>query len=298
MASVGFTTDRPTGGDGHLCCAYAGEDEWARSTVGFVQDALAAGRQVLYLPDTAAPEAVLERLCRAGVDARAAADAGRLVVRRADRSHPRDLPFDPDRMVELWERACAAALAAGHAGLSAVDEMSWCARGTPGAERVLEYELRLDFEVFARLPLTVLCLYDRAVVPEDTTALLIGAHVRRPAPDGRALDAVPAADAEPPLAVTPLGDRVGLCLRGGADADTRAVLEGALAALVRLPGPVLHLDLSGADFLDTAAVAALAATARSARGRGRRLVVHHSPHSLRRVAEMFPAECDALELAP
>lgn len=298
MSSVGCAAARPPGGAGHLCCAYAGEDEWARSVTGFVRDALTAGRQVLYFSDVAAPEAVLRRLDRCGVGASAAADAGRLVVQQAEESYLRSLPFDPDRMVEVWGRACADALDAGHTGLAALGEMSWYARGTPGAERLLEYELRLNAEVFARLPLTALCLYDRGAVPGDAVALLTGAHVRHLTPGGRTLGAPPATGPAPPLAATPLEDRVGLRLRGGADADTRTVLEGALAALVRLPGPVLHLDLSGADFLDTAAVAALAAAARAERDRGRRLVVHHPPHSLRRVAEMFPDECGALETAP
>ncbi|URN14510.1 STAS domain-containing protein [Streptomyces radiopugnans] len=69
--------------------------------------------------------------------------------------------------------------------------------------------------------------------------------------------------------------------------------------MARLPGPMVHLDLSGADFLDTAAVAALAAAVRRrARAGPRRLVLHRPPHSLRRVAAMFPEECGGLEIAP
>ncbi|GAA2445951.1 MEDS domain-containing protein [Streptomyces macrosporus] len=296
MSSDGFDPVRPSGGDGHLCCAYAGEDEWARCAAVFVRDALAGGRRVVYFSDTAAPEAVVERLARAGVAARAAADRGQLVVRRAEDSYLRRLPFDPDRMVTAWEEMCAAAVEAGYTGVSAVGEMAWCAREVPGADRLLEYELRLNEEVFARLPLTALCLYDRGAVPEETTALLTAAHTRRLSPCGRAT-AVDAR-AEPPLGVTPLVDRVGLRLRGGADADTRVVLRGALAALARLPGPVVHLDLSGTDFTDTAAVAALAAAAGAERARGRRLILHHPPHSLRRVVELFPDECGPLEMVP
>ncbi|MFP8907041.1 MEDS domain-containing protein [Streptomyces atacamensis] len=277
----------------HVCCAYAGERQWARSAAEFVREGLAAGRRVVYFADTAAPAAVVERLGRNGVDAVAAVERGGLVVRRAEDSYLRRPPFDPDRMARAWEQECATAIREGYAGLYAVGEMAWCARGVPGADRLLEYELRLNREVFARLPLTALCLYDRAVVPEGTTALLTAAHIRRLFPDGRS-----GARTEPPLGVTPLADRTGFGLRGGADADTRAVLETALAALARLPGPMVHLDLSGADFLDTAAVAALAAAAGAERGRGRRLVLHRPPHSLRRVAAMFPEECGGLEIAP
>ncbi|GAA2408334.1 hypothetical protein GCM10010420_40770 [Streptomyces glaucosporus] len=299
MASAGFAQDhRPSGGTGHLCCAYSGEDEWARSAAVFVRNGLAGGRRVVYFADTAAPETVVERLGRAGVDAAAAVDRGRLVVRRSGDSYLRRLPFDPDRMVAAWDRVCATAHGAGYTGVWAVGEMSWCARGIPGAERLLEYELRLNEEVFTRLPLTALCLYDREAVPGDVTALLTAAHTRRLVPDGRAVPVAAGEWPRPPLGATPLEDRTGFRLRGGADADTRAVLRGVLDALVRLPGPVVHLDLSGTDFVDTASVAALAAVAAAERTRGRRVVLHRPPHSLRRVAALFADECGALETVP
>ncbi|MGK5447875.1 MEDS domain-containing protein [Streptomyces radiopugnans] len=283
------------GGGGHLCCAYAGEDEGERGAAVFVRNGPAGGQQVVYFSDTAAPEAVVERLGRAGIDAQAALDRRRLVVRRAEDSYLRWLPFAPGRMVAAWEQACAAALEAGCTGLHAVGETAWCARETPGADRVLEYELRLNAEVFTRLPLTALCLYDREAVPEDTTALLTAARTRRLDFRGRVAPATDT-DAGLPLGATPSEDRVGFRLRGDADLDTRAVLEKVLAALARLPGPVVHLDLSGAGFLDAAAVAELVAAAAAERGRGRRLVPHRPPYSLRRVAGMFPDECGTLEM--
>ncbi|MFI5671897.1 STAS domain-containing protein [Streptomyces sp. NPDC051704] len=99
------------------------------------------------------------------------------------------------------------------------------------------------------------------------------------------------------LTARPLRDRPGALLCGSCDLDTRPVLSAALGVLTRIPGAVVHLDLSGVAFLDAAAVAALVQANATVTGQGRRLVLHHPPYSLRKVVEMFPDECAALEVA-
>ncbi|MFE2147013.1 STAS domain-containing protein [Streptomyces sp. NPDC059456] len=100
-----------------------------------------------------------------------------------------------------------------------------------------------------------------------------------------------------PLTARPLRDRPGALLHGNCDLDTRPVLSAALCVVTRIPGPVVHLDLSGVAFLDAAAVAALVQANATVAGQGRRLLLHHPPYSLRKVVEMFPDECAALEVA-
>ncbi|MEV0414311.1 STAS domain-containing protein [Streptomyces sp. NPDC050448] len=101
----------------------------------------------------------------------------------------------------------------------------------------------------------------------------------------------------PALTVQPLRDRPGALLGGRCDLDTRPILSATLGVLTRIPGPVVHLDLSAVTFLDTAAVAALVQANATVTGQGRRLLLHHPPYSLRKVVELFPDECAALEVA-
>ncbi|MEU2448860.1 MULTISPECIES: STAS domain-containing protein [unclassified Streptomyces] len=99
------------------------------------------------------------------------------------------------------------------------------------------------------------------------------------------------------LTARPLRDRPGALLSGRCDLDTRPILSAALGVVTRIPGPVVHLDLSAVGFLDAAAVAALVQANATVAGQGRRLLLHHPPYSLRKVVEMFPEECAALEVA-
>ncbi|MFF5703812.1 STAS domain-containing protein [Streptomyces sp. NPDC012794] len=99
------------------------------------------------------------------------------------------------------------------------------------------------------------------------------------------------------LTAVPLGDRAGARLSGSGDLDSRRALGAALASVSLMPGRVVHLDLAAVSFLDAAAVAALVRASAAFRGQGRCLLLHDPPYSLRKVVEMFPDECAALEVA-
>nr|WSX53459.1 STAS domain-containing protein [Streptomyces sp. NBC_00974] len=99
------------------------------------------------------------------------------------------------------------------------------------------------------------------------------------------------------LTALPLQDRAGARLSGSCDLDTRQSLSAALGILAGVSGAVVHLDLSAVSFLDPAAVAALVQASAALNGQGRRLLLHDPPYSLRKVVEMFPDECAALEVA-
>ncbi len=136
---------------------------------------------------------------------------------------------------------------------------------------------------------------DRSVPPDGAQALydtVVWADaVVRCAPTGAGKGAAPT------LTAQPLRDRPGALLSGSCDLDTRPILRAALSVVTRIPGPVVHLDLSAVAFLDTAAVAALLQAATTVTGQGRRLLLHHPPYSLRKIVAMFPDECAALEVA-
>ncbi|MCX4775646.1 STAS domain-containing protein [Streptomyces sp. NBC_01264] len=106
-----------------------------------------------------------------------------------------------------------------------------------------------------------------------------------------------AAGASAPLTARPWQDRPGARLSGSCDLDSRQCLSAALGVVTAIPGPVVHLDLSAVIFLDAAAVAALVRASAALGGQGRRLLLHDPPYSLRKVVEMFPDECAALEVA-
>ncbi|MEU1054182.1 MEDS domain-containing protein [Streptomyces sp. NPDC005876] len=267
---------RPAAGH-HSSVVFADDQEWAGHLCAFVRDGLDQGEEIAYFADSTEPERVLRTLTEAGIDATAAVKRGQLSVSTATRTYLAGTGFDPDAMIGLWYEAVQSATARGYGGLRAIGEMSWGARDIAGADRLLEYELRIHQEVFERLPLTAWCFYDRRLLPDDCVDVLAGAHpVSRGGPVGR-----------PALRVTPLTDRPGLRISGSAGYDTRDVVAAAAAAVRGMPAPRVELDLAELRHLDAASLAALAAAAAD-RPAGGPLGVRHAPPSLRRLLDLFP----------
>ncbi|MET9591887.1 MEDS domain-containing protein [Streptomyces sp. NPDC006516] len=260
----------------HSSVVFSDDEQWAEHLCAFVHDGLEKGEHVHYFADTTSPERVLRALADAGIDGAGAAARGQLSVSVAARTYLAGATFDPDAMIGLWFDTAEAARASGYRGVRVVGEMSWGARDIAGADRLLEYELRIHEEVFAHLPLTAWCFYDRRLMSSEYANVLAGAHLtHRGEPYG-----VPA------LRVAPLTDRPGLLMSGSAGYDTREAVAAA-AAVLSGAAPRMELDLAALRHLDAASLATLAYAAAGRRG-GAPLKVRQAPSPLRRLLQLFP----------
>ncbi|WP_256916497.1 STAS domain-containing protein [Streptomyces hilarionis] len=154
------------------------------------------------------------------------------------------------------------------------------ARRITGAQRLLEYELRIHHEVFEQLPLTAWCFYDRRLMPSEALDVLAGAHLT-------SKGAAPRSPGRRRLTVTPLADRPGFRLSGSAGYESRRATTAASAALAASTAKDLSLDLSGLDHLDIAALTDIAHAARR-RAAKTPLRLVGAPPALRRMLELFP----------
>ncbi|WP_245877313.1 MEDS domain-containing protein [Streptomyces glaucescens] len=264
---------------------FADDGEWAAHLCVFVRGGLEQGERIHYFADATDPERVVRALTDAGIDAVAAVRRGQLSVSTAAQTYLAGTGFDPDAMIRLWHDAVEAASVLGYRGLRAIGEMSWGARDIPGADRLLEYELRIHHEVFDLLPLKAWCFYDRRLLSDDQVNLLAGAHLtRRGDPVGG-----------PVLRVAPLLDHPGLLMAGSTGYDTRHVVAAAAAALRGMPTKRVELDLAGLRHVDAASLATLADAAVS-RPAGTPLRVRQAPPSLRRLLDLFPERGSAVEV--
>ncbi|MET9700768.1 MEDS domain-containing protein [Streptomyces sp. NPDC006529] len=143
----------------HLCLAFADDAEQRRVVTAYLSDGLVSGERVMYFADQCAPQEVLGWLSAAGVDPGPALATGQLQVTTADESYLAAGSFDADAMVgalrqEMWD-----SLAAGYAGFRISGEMGWALREVPGADRLAEYETKVN-AVFAGQRASAVCQYD------------------------------------------------------------------------------------------------------------------------------------------
>ncbi|MEU1123903.1 MEDS domain-containing protein [Streptomyces sp. NPDC005899] len=265
----------------HSSVVFSDDRQWAGHLAAFVRSGLARGRRVQYFADTTDPERVLAALTDAGIDAAGAVARGQLSLSVATQTYLAGSGFDPDAMIGLWQEAVDEAGASGYPGVWAIGEMSWANRDVAGADRLLEYELRIHHEVFARLPLTAWCFYDRRLMSDACVDVLASAHLTHRGES----------HAAPALWLAPLADRPGLRMSGSAGYDTRDTVAAAAAVVSGAQTPRAELDLAAVRHLDAASLAVLTGGA-AGRPDGPPLRIRQPPPSLRRLLQLFP-EFDA-----
>ncbi len=269
----------------HSSVVFSDDRQWTEHLVAFVRGGLENGEQVKYVVDATAPERVMRALTDAGIDAVDAVTRGQLSVTAAPQPHRADAGFDQDAMIGSWHDAAEGARASGYQGLRAIGEMSWGARDSIGADRLLEYELRLHHELFPQLPLQVRCFYDRRLMSDAYVSVLASAHLTH----------LGEPHSVPALRVAPLTDRPGLLLSGSAGYDTRDAVAAAAAVVSGVAAPQVELDLSALRHLDAASLAVLADAA-AVRPGGTPLKVRKAPSPLRRLLQLFPELDSAVEV--
>lgn len=144
----------------HLCFLFENDNEHRLFNTGFVRHGLKRNERILYLADNTPHEKILQDLRDDGIDADAAVATGQLRIRNARTIFAKNNEFQPEEtIVALWNET-QKALADGFRALRLTTEMSWTQRDIPGAERIFEFEGRLNSFIQDSYCLMV-CQYDR-----------------------------------------------------------------------------------------------------------------------------------------
>lgn len=150
----------------HLCLIYRSAAEQTAALMSFYKAGLNAGERCFFVGHGVSARRLERALEAAGVAVDAERERGALVLltRREDW-----LPagrFDPGAMMDTLRQAEQQALDDGFSGLRASWNMTWVLEGTPGADRLLEYEAHLGrFLPGSRT--CALCRYGRENVSAD-----------------------------------------------------------------------------------------------------------------------------------
>jgi signal transduction histidine kinase/ActR/RegA family two-component response regulator len=144
----------------HLCLVYRSAAEQTAALVPYLKAGLAAGERCLFVGHGTSGRRLEHALQEAGVDVQGECDRGALVfVTQRDNWLPGGR-FDPGTMMDCLRQAEQNALEDGFSGLRATWNMGWVLEGTPGADRLIEYEAHLN-RFLAGSRTCALCRYSR-----------------------------------------------------------------------------------------------------------------------------------------
>ncbi|MDQ7810828.1 MEDS domain-containing protein [Amycolatopsis sp. A133] len=258
----------------HLCLTFADDDEQRRVVTAYLRAGLERGERVKYFSDQCAPEQVLDWLDGAGTDPGPAVARGQLQITTAGRSYLAGGSFDADGMVATLQQEVTASLAAGYTGLRVSGEMGWALRDVPGADRLHEYEAKVN-AVFDGSRASAVCQYDARRFDAETLTAVDRRHSGSVALEPLYVDTVLR------LARTLQNGRLTLRVIGVVDHRTTGALASALETVSTWPGDV-RVDMTQLEFIDLAGMRALAQAA-GRLGNGQRMHVANLAELLCRV---------------
>ena len=129
----------------HACFLYETEEEHRIVLTDFLHRGLAQNQKILYVADAQTSDQVLDYLrSDKDVDAEQAVDKGQLTFLSPQQFYLQDGVFDPDATIQLLRQKTQSALEEGYAALWITCEMSWVLSEPPGAERLSEFETKVN----------------------------------------------------------------------------------------------------------------------------------------------------------
>lgn len=259
----------------HACCHVEDRRDRDRLAVGFVVAGLRRGFKVVYLCEAGDVDATLALLRAADAAVDEALQRGQCDVRDASATYAPDGSFDVERMLATVRAEHAGALAQGYAGLSISGDVG-AVIGAPGAERLAEYERRLDAELGDDTHV-VFCHYDHPKIdPQTITHAAATHHVDVPAE-------LAAIGRTGFLAAARVHSPETLRLAGELDFESADGVADAVGAQFQRS---LEVDLADLSFVDVAGLRALRSSATDG------LTISAASPTIRRIIELLGWDTD------
>ncbi|MDD5509690.1 MAG: PAS domain S-box protein, partial [Dehalococcoidales bacterium] len=145
----------------HLCLIHETHQEWEEAIIPFIRIGLERKEKCIYVADTRTAEELRNYLSKAGIAAAFFEESGQLTILRESDVYTKEDSFDPDRIIRLLITETEKAVSQGYPALRVTGEMTFVLKGVTGSERLLEYETKLNRDLFPKYPCLAICQYDR-----------------------------------------------------------------------------------------------------------------------------------------
>jgi len=128
----------------HICSIYKSKNEQFSLVIPFIAHGIANNEKCMYIIDeNTRTDVLIEFNNRMSRDIRF--DPNKIVFMTKNEAYLRDGYFDPNRMIDFFKEEEANTLKAGFNGIRITGEMTWIFTKSPGVERFLEYEAKLNY---------------------------------------------------------------------------------------------------------------------------------------------------------
>jgi len=141
----------------HIASFFKDDNDQFSTAVPFIIAGLENREKIIYITDRNTKDDVLDAVMRVR-NVQDAVDKGHLIFMTSDQTYLKDGHFDPNRMLSLLRESEERAMGEGYTRLRASGEMDWYCSESPGVEKIMEYEARIN-QMFPGSGSNILCQY-------------------------------------------------------------------------------------------------------------------------------------------
>jgi len=135
---------------------------WEEVIIPFIKTGIARGEKCFYIVDCASTEEIRKSFTEHEFYLDELEKKGQISIMTESQVYSRQGGFDPDAVIRLLQAETGKALRQGYTALRIIGEMSWALRGYNGSDRLLEFEAKLNRDLFPAYPCLAICQYDRS----------------------------------------------------------------------------------------------------------------------------------------
>ena len=159
----------------HVCAFFNSEDEEYRVLLPFIKDGIECGDKAVHVINPDQRHDHLLRLTEAGIDVDAALKSGQFEIRVNTDAYLQNGRFDPDRMLQVFEKLASGNASGGFPLSRIVCRMDWAADDQSIIDKLVGFEARVN-DVWRQHDDAVICVYDLAKFGGDTVVDIMRTH--------------------------------------------------------------------------------------------------------------------------
>ena len=173
MYKIGNSTYLKQGN--HLVLLYEKSDEIVNIMREYIVNSLFSNEKCLYIDSEDEKELILNAIDK-DLDSRKYLKGEQLIFLDKSKAYSEGGEFMPDKMIELLKKMSLEAIDEGYEGIAITGELSWVLKYGDGIDRIIEYEWKLNEEIFGKFPVSAICRYNMSRFSDETLINVIQLH--------------------------------------------------------------------------------------------------------------------------
>jgi hypothetical protein len=159
----------------HICVFYQSEDALMEALTPYIAEGLRNGECCFCVQNSAVTKRLFDDLRFLGLRPEFEVERGALLVHSEKEIYFPNGRFEPERMMQMLEKAIDQCANSGFSGFRSAGDLSWAARGQEDCKQVIGYEKMVE-ECFPGKAAVGLCQYAVKDFPAEVLESVLAAH--------------------------------------------------------------------------------------------------------------------------